>query len=197
MISRFEKKSKLCDDAKRFKEEALRRVKLHKNKNKSKDTDGNKLILIGYGESDESKGLEHLMFVPGNEVNKVNSKSRLDFSFFIHAPFKEDLSSAEKDRNNSSVVLQVKFMLKKSEISCLAIFGGDADHYVWENILNKTKKGKNENFLNWDLFLAPHHCSWTFFNDTPYKENKIPKKYSLEVLDYQRKYPRSLRLVKK
>jgi hypothetical protein len=35
--------------------------------------------------------------------------------------------------------------------------------------------------------LAPHHCSWTFFNDTPYKDNKTPKDYALGFLDYKDK----------
>ena len=66
------------------------------------------------------------------------------------------------------------------------IFGGDADHYRWEKILELSKKNNNEEKLEWDIFLAPHHCSWSFFNDVPYddEENQEPKDYSLELLDY-------------
>jgi len=71
----------------------------------------------------------------------------------------------------------------------LAIFGGDSDHFSWEIILNKTRKHENdvkEQALDWDLFLAPHHCSWSFFNDRPQADNPEPKASSLEVLDYKR-----------
>jgi hypothetical protein len=63
--------------------------------------------------------------------------------------------------------------------------GGDADHYVFEKILEKSKINYNEDKLEWDLFLAPHHCSWSFFNDRPYEDNTEPKDYSLEFLDYK------------
>ncbi|MBC8644374.1 hypothetical protein H9W95_10640 [Flavobacterium lindanitolerans] len=66
------------------------------------------------------------------------------------------------------------------------MFGGDSDHTSWCIILEKTKKFKNEEALKWDLFLSPHHCSWSFFNDRPQEENPTPKKTSLEVLDYRR-----------
>ncbi|MBX9785508.1 MAG: hypothetical protein K2X48_19675 [Chitinophagaceae bacterium] len=55
--------------------------------------------------------------------------------------------------------------------------------------MEKTKKYKNDinqHALAWDLFLAPHHCSWTFFNDTPQEENAVPKSTSLAILDYKR-----------
>ncbi len=71
----------------------------------------------------------------------------------------------------------------------LAMFGGDSDHYSWKIILDKTKKYKNdvnEQALNWDLLLATHHCSWSFFNDRPQHENRKPTETSLEVLDYKR-----------
>jgi hypothetical protein len=36
--------------------------------------------------------------------------------------------------------------------------------------------------LEYDLFLAPHHCSWSFFSDLPYKDNKVLAEDSLKVL---------------
>ena len=69
------------------------------------------------------------------------------------------------------------------------MFGGDADHYAWEKIISKTKesgKDKSESALQWDLYLSTHHCSWSFFNDTPQEDNSDPKKHSLEFLDYKR-----------
>jgi hypothetical protein len=53
------------------------------------------------------------------------------------------------------------------------MFGGDSDHTTWKQIVERTKrfgKDESEQALNWDLFMAPHHCSWTYFNDTNKKE---------------------------
>jgi hypothetical protein len=114
------------------------------------------------------------------------------FSFFIHAPFKQDLidSQANKERNPSSIVVQARFKDNDSDNDhkTFAIFGGDADHYRWQKILEISENKGNSKFLKWDLFLAPHHCSWTFFNNVPYdkEENQEPKDYSLRLLkDYK------------
>src|SRR5437762_9341727 len=58
------------------------------------------------------------------------------------------------------------------------LFGGDAGAAIWSKILRRSDKDT----LQWDLFLAPHHCSWSFFSELPYKENKIPADDSLEIL---------------
>lgn len=111
------------------------------------------------------------------------------FSIFIHAPYKVQLTSADPDKNHTSIVFQARFRESVSSTSFLALlmFAGDADHPAWKIILEKTKKYKkdiSEGALDWDMFLAPHHCSWTFFNDTKQKDHPIPVTTSLEILDY-------------
>lgn len=66
--------------------------------------------------------------------------------------------------------------------AALAFFGGDATHTVWGNILDRS----DEKDLRWDLFLAPHHCSWTYFGDTPYEDNPDPSEKSLKMLSKKR-----------
>lgn len=58
------------------------------------------------------------------------------------------------------------------------IFGGDAGAAIWSKILELSE----DETLQWDLFLTPHHCSWTFFSEFPYKENKVPAKDSLAIM---------------
>ena len=99
------------------------------------------------------------------------------------APFKSDLvkGKADKDHNATSIVLQARFTAKKDgDVISKVMFSGDADHYVWDKVKEKSEENDNSDKLEWDLFLAPHHCSWAFFNDTPYKDHKEPKDYSLE-----------------
>ncbi|MDR2407770.1 MAG: hypothetical protein LBE13_06630 [Bacteroidales bacterium] len=176
----------LCDDASDVRKEAKRRRKLFEDGSKDSSKYGNRLRIIGY--NSEDKTVDGLHYIPGNTIETFNGKKNDYLSIFIHAPFKSDLvrGKAEKDKNATSIVVQMRLRTKKNgDIKSQIIIGGDADHYVWEHILDKSKNHNNEDKLNWDLFLAPHHCSWTFFNDTPYKDNKTPKDYALEFLDYK------------
>ena len=179
------------DDEDAYQTEAERRLELHRSKHADSDLPGNRIKIIGYDGAKAYSDLNHLRAIPGTVVNTFNSKTQDTFSVFIHAPFKEHLNSAEKDKNSTSIVFQARFKEKAgdSKFSGLAMFGGDSDHYSWDIILKKTKKYENdkkEQALDWDLFLAPHHCSWSFFNDRPQEENPDPKETSLQVLGYKR-----------
>jgi len=180
------------EDEDAYQEEAERRLELHRKNDPSKDLPGNRIRIIGYDGNKDYRALNHLRSIPGDVVNRFNDKNQDTFSVFIHSPFKEHLKSATPDKKNStSIVFQARFKEKKSDsaFSTLAIFGGDSDHYAWDLILQKTKKSgkdKSENALQWDLFLAPHHCSWSFFNDRPQENNPKPMATSLNALDYKR-----------
>jgi len=116
--------------------------------------------------------------VPGNNINTIDYNPKPNFSFFIHAPFKEE----EDDRNDTSVVVQGKFNVDGQADAGLFFIGGDAGHRIWERILNISDDDK----LRWDLFLTPHHCSWSFFNDTPSADYPEATDSSIEVLNKKR-----------
>jgi hypothetical protein len=175
----------ICEQAKPIRREAKRRRKLFEDNPDEADKLGNRLHIIGYNDND--KVVDGLHYIPGNTVTEINGEDNDYASFFIHAPFKSDLISgkADKDHNSASIVFQISFKTTiGGSIKSRAIFGGDADHYIWEKVKTISEDNGNKDKLKWNLFLAPHHCSWTFFNDTPYDENTEPKDYSLEFLDY-------------
>jgi len=178
------------DDAKAIKKEAERRRKLWEDNKANKNTVGNRIRIIGYNGDERYENLPN--HVPGDILTEINGKTLVDFEFFVHAPFKKQLiaATAEKDKNFSSIVMQAAFKQNPSdnEWSTFYLFGGDADHNIWAEILKKSKEHKNEDRLKWDIFLSPHHCSWTYFNNVPYsesEENKTPKETSLSILDYK------------
>jgi hypothetical protein len=179
------------DDEQAYQLEAERRLDLHRKNDPNKDIPGNRIKIVGYDGNKDYSDLNHLRAIPGTVVSVFNNKSQSIFSIFIHAPFKEHLTSIEKDKNSTSIVFQARFKSNSldSKFSGLFMFGGDSDHLSWKIILDKTKKygnDKKEQALNWDVFLSPHHCSWSFFNDRPQENNPEPKPTSLEVLDYKR-----------
>lgn len=171
----------LSEDAVVFKKEVKRRMDLYKNNKDVANQDGNRIRIIGYSDSDKLKELKDKISVPGTIVNEFNGKVKDDFEFFVHAPLKEDIEGEE--RNESSVVLQARFTVDGVEKASLAFFGGDAGWGVWEKILKKSK----EEDLQWDLFLAPHHCSWTFFNDNSDEGKKQIQKSAEKILNYKTK----------
>ena len=173
-----ENKVDLSSDAEAFVNEAKRRIDKYENNQNGNTIVGNRLKIIGYGDNPELKGLDDLIFVPGNNVNTIDSDDKFDFSFFIHAPFKED----EDDRNDTSVVLQGKFDVDGNTNAGLAFIGGDSGFEIWKKILDRS----DDDDLSWDLFLTPHHCSWSFFNDTPSADNPEATDSSIELLNKKR-----------
>ncbi len=179
------------DDEKCFNKEAKRRIQLHRDKNSDKDLPGNRIVIIGKDMNEDLSGLDLVRKVPGDVVTRFNDRDLKTFSIFIHSPYQEQLTDEEVDKNRVSVVFQARFKTSatSNDFCALAMFGGDADHQAWKIILEKTKKYKNDTkqqALTWDLFMAPHHCSWTYFNDCPQKDNPDPVATSLEMLDYKR-----------
>ena len=127
---------------------------------------GNRFRVIGYSDNPDLKGLESFITVPGNTTNKVNGSDKLEFEMFVHAPTKKDTDSKWSERNDTSIVLQLRFKVGDDRMAALAMFGGDAGCGIWNDIIAKSKTPD----LQFDLFLAPHHCSWTFFSEEPSEE---------------------------
>lgn len=160
--------------AKALKKEAERRRKLWDDNSPNKTKAGNRLVIIGY---DGDKRYENVTsYIPGETIKKVNGKSMPLLEFFVHSPFKDSLveGRAEADKNETSIVMQARFKHVGTDTkpSALYLFGGDADHYIWEEIQDQSKAHGNEDKLDFDIFMAPHHCSWSYFNNVPYKKGE-------------------------
>lgn len=160
--------------AKALKKEAERRRKLWDENSSDKTKAGNRLVIIGY---DGDKKYENVTsYIPGETIKKVNGKSITLLEFFVHSPFKDSLveGKAEADKNETSIVMQARFKYTSTDTdpAALYLFGGDADHYIWEEIQNQSKAHGNDDKLDFDIFMVPHHCSWTYFNDVPYKKGE-------------------------
>lgn len=148
-----EYKSDLCDDAKAFKDEAFRRVKVA-IKNEGKLVDGDRIRIVGYDDLLKEKEFEgypsSLLVVPGSRITSINGSPTTAFSAFIHAPFKDD---AYGDRNDASLGMHVTLM--NGEKNLRTILLGDLAYPTVKRILEKSKADS----LSWEVLLAPHHCS--------------------------------------
>lgn len=167
----------MSDDAVAFKEEAERRLELYRSNPVEADKDGNRLRIIGYADDQDLLGVAELVYVPGTQLNYVNGKTYNNFRMFIHSPFKDMIEDA--DRNETSIAMQFRFDYdKKHPNAGKLMLAGDAEWRVWDQIMAVNKDEEN---LHWNLFEAPHHCSWTFFSDD--RENGDMNQASIDFLD--------------
>lgn len=144
----------LSDDAKAFRVEAKRRV-AKTIKEKGNVSAGDRVRVIGYDDllkEDDYKGLPTTcLTIPGHSVTQIDGKELKEkFSAFIHAPFKED---SDGDRNDTSVAMQVSLLCDKAVGR--ALFFGDLCYPTIKKIFDISKPSDVE----WNIFLAPHHCS--------------------------------------
>ena len=145
----------LSDDALAFRDEAERRIK--KLKADGEVGSGDRIRIIGYHDSLEEhsdiyKNLpEGAVTVPGNEFTSIDGED-FDGTFraFVHAPFKDD---GDKERNDTSFGLQVR--LTDGDHDLQAIVLGDLAYPTVNRIFERSKA----EHLEFDVFLAPHHCS--------------------------------------
>jgi len=81
-----------------------------------------------------------------------------EIQFFVHAPFSCDSEDVD-DKNDPSIVMQVRLFNDSLETNILIT--GDTPHEVLEKIVDMSKLHDNQEYLKWDIYDIPHHCSYT------------------------------------
>lgn len=149
----------LCDDAKAFNGEARRRVKHFKEKGSAGD--GDRIIIIGEDENGKTEDLEDILVRTDEVFNRVNGKTNDTVSMRVLGPLPpqetEELEE-QLSKNHSSVILQFSIKAGEKTDACLYLTGGDAEVFIWEKLWERNKE--RVSCLEYNLMLAPHHCSW-------------------------------------
>lgn len=91
--------------------------------------------------------------VPGFDKNREEGAE-----FFVHSPFAWRTDEGLEDRNSDSIVVQATF--KEGSRETYALLGADIDHEILSQIVQTTKRHKNEHRLHWDVLKLFHHCSY-------------------------------------
>lgn len=154
----------LCQDAKAFHEEVKRRVEAVK-KAVADGTEialGDRVLVVGY-DTDEYEHRYHdlpaeYLLKPGQSITKINGVDHAGrFEAFIHAPFKDDCAG---ERNHTSLSMQVTLTEDGGKDGKVLLFG-DLAYETIMRIFNYSEEHDREQYLKWNLLLAPHHCSKT------------------------------------
>lgn len=167
----IEQEEDLNEDAKAFKEEAERRKNLYGEKKKEKSNAGNRLRMIGATDNEELEDIKDIATYAGESVNLINGKIQDEFSFFILGPIKTENDDCEVERNQKSIIVKANFNINSEEVNNIVILAGDSRIENWKRIMEKNTLQD----LKFDIFMAPHHCSWYFFSSEDYKMDPTPK----------------------
>jgi len=154
----YEKHLPLCEAAKVFRQEA------HRRRRRMTETGGNaaagdRLRVVGYDdlfkEDDYKDFPREYLTIPGTEITELDGEDvSTHFEAFVHAPFKVDMAES---RNNTSLALQVT--LKSEPRVASALFFGDREYPTVKQVFEERKRNGNADRCEWDILLAPHHCS--------------------------------------
>lgn len=152
----------LCEDAQAFHTEVKRRVEAVKKAHADGTAIavGDRVLVVGY-DTDQGGHAYHdlpaeYLLKPGMAITKINGVDHSGrFEAFIHAPFKDDCAAA---RNETSLAMQVTLTEDGGQDGKVLLFG-DLAYATIMKIFNYSEYHKRTQYLEWNLLLAPHHCS--------------------------------------
>lgn len=155
--------SDLCADAVAFREESERRIAatLKAVKGGSVPTSGDRIRVVGYDEDHASHIYDDLprdyRAYPGEKLTVLDGhECEGTFEAFIHAPFRDDAAAA---RNETSLSMQVTLTDDETGLDGKILLFGDLAHDTIMKIVDYSEYYDRKQYLEWDLLLAPHHCS--------------------------------------
>jgi hypothetical protein len=143
-------------------EESVRRVEATKKALGSGEepASGDRILVVGYDTDHDRHAYSELpdryLATPGDSITALDGNDFAGrFEAFIHAPFKADCAEA---RNETSLSIQVTLTGDGGRDGKMLLFG-DLAHDTIMKIFTYSEEKKREQYLEWDLLLAPHHCS--------------------------------------
>jgi beta-lactamase superfamily II metal-dependent hydrolase len=152
----------LCEDAKAFQEEAERRVAavMQAVQEGREPVSGDRVVVFGYDTDHDKHAYDELpekyKAGPGDVITTLDEhECEGRFRAFIHAPFAADCAAP---RNETSLAMQVTLTDDSGQEARLLLFG-DLAHDTIMKIFTTSEEKDHEEYLAWDLLLAPHHCS--------------------------------------
>ncbi|WP_120800259.1 metallohydrolase [Thiocapsa rosea] len=159
VFRRASRRHTLCADAKAWNSEAKRRVQYFRDDKPVNS--GNRILILGADENGKTDDLTPILITLDQEFRSVDGVRDSSFSARLLAPMSKSDDEAEEElltKNNSSVVLRFKLSAEGNADACRYLTGGDAEVAIWERLWTRHKN--RPDWLDYDLLLTPHHCSW-------------------------------------
>lgn len=171
----------LCDDAEAFCAEARRRVKVNRDKKFESIGDGDRILVLCEDEDGKTDDLGPILVKIDQEISAINGVNKKGyFTATLLGPLPKDKSEEEEEtlaKNRSSVILNMMVGADaKTPDGSKFLCGGDAEVAIWERQWKRHKDAKE--VLEYDLLLAPHHCSWHSLSYESWSDTKGKAKVS-------------------
>jgi hypothetical protein len=147
----------LCEDAEAWRDEARRRVKKFRADGSLED--GNRIVILGEDVDGKTDDLGDILVKVDEVFSKICGKADTSFEARLLAPMPAE-DDEEEDlltKNNSSVIMRLDLKVSKVTRGRF-LLGGDAEVAIWDRIWDRNKKWPER--LEYDVLIAPHHCSW-------------------------------------
>lgn len=152
--------SNLCEDARVIRQEARHRLKEGYGIKVFSEPDAiNQWLVSNDLDPDD---VSHFIYHAGELLTNDSHNLGDKIQFFIHAPFSDDADDAN-DRNDSSIVMQIRFLNDNRDTN--VFITGDVPHWVLDKVIERSVANDNEEYLYWDIYDIPHHCSYTGLDD--------------------------------
>lgn len=179
VFRRASKNHTLCSDAKAFNAEARRRVAVFRDM--AVCTDGDRILILGEDEDGKTDDLAAILVRVDENFNKICGMSDGTVDIKLLAPLPSDDEDAENVliKNHSSTVLQFRIGTRDVSDACYYLAGGDAEVAIWEQLWNRHLG--HPNWLEYDVLLAPHHCSWHSLSYDSWSEKKEDAKVNSDA----------------
>lgn len=147
----------LCEDAEAWRDEARRRANRFKKHRSAED--GNRILILGEDVDGKTDDLTEILVKVDEVFSKICGANDTSFEARMLAPMPADDDEEEEvlTKNNSSVIMRLDLKVSKVTRGRF-LLGGDAEVAVWDCIWERNKKWPER--LQYDVLIAPHHCSW-------------------------------------
>lgn len=158
VFRRASKKHALCDDAKAWNTEARRRVRKFRSEGVCQT--GDRIQIFGEDEGEKTDDLRAILVPRGAQFSRINGERDATFlgTLIAPAPPGEEVDEDMRSKNNSSVIINLSLNAGFQRDAARYLFGGDAEVGIWEAIWDEFED--NVDVLEYDVLIAPHHCSW-------------------------------------
>ena len=147
----------LCADAEAWRNEARRRVKKYRADGALGD--GNRIVILGEDVDGKTDDLGAILVKVDEVFSKICGRTDTSFEARLLAPMPAE-DEEEEDvltKNNSSVIMRIDLKVSKV-VKARYLLGGDAEVAIWDRIWDRNAKTADR--LQYDVLIAPHHCSW-------------------------------------
>jgi len=147
----------LCADAEAWRDEARRRANRFKKERTAED--GNRILILGEDVDGKTDDLKEILVKVDEVFSKICGVQDTSFEARLLAPMPADDEEEEEvlTKNNSSVIMRLDLKVSKVTRGRF-LLGGDAEVAIWDRIWDRNKKWSER--LQYDVLIAPHHCSW-------------------------------------